>query len=288
MNKRSENGFTLIELLVTVTIMAVLTGFLLPVLLAARRWAWRINCASNLKQIGQACINYSKEHSAMYGRRSPFAHSPSSYKEVYWPYENWVRGTHDPEASGRTLGLLYPVYVKKDDLRIFICPAARKDDKNPPELKSGGTRDLITNEWVYVFKTRISYAYNSIRVRDYFQKVIMAADEDAVGTRNYPKDPDDNTKLYYQPSPNHHYKGANCLWISGRVSWQPCESERRGVVMKEGVRLTDFGIDGPPEPQDELGRWDPYDVYRVGHRTYYDNKRECDTWLKILPPPPPP
>lgn len=49
---RPRRGFTLIELLVVISIIGVLIGLLLPAVQAARRAARRIQCASNLRQVG--------------------------------------------------------------------------------------------------------------------------------------------------------------------------------------------------------------------------------------------
>ena len=62
MRQSTRKGFTLIELLVVIAIIAILAAILFPVFAKAREKARQTSCASNLKQLALAALQYGQDY----------------------------------------------------------------------------------------------------------------------------------------------------------------------------------------------------------------------------------
>src|SRR5213080_57528 len=63
---RSSRAFTLVELLVVIGIIALLISILLPSLNKAREAAKTLQCSAQLRQVGQAFVNYASNNKGFY------------------------------------------------------------------------------------------------------------------------------------------------------------------------------------------------------------------------------
>lgn len=106
---KKHTAFTLIELLVVVAIIVVLMAVLLPSLATARASAKRLQCASNMRQVGIAIQMYTAEHE---GTFPPVVPKGSVTGSDYWwlllpPYMMRDGLAHDWTSFNRMRKSLY-------------------------------------------------------------------------------------------------------------------------------------------------------------------------------------
>jgi prepilin-type N-terminal cleavage/methylation domain-containing protein len=109
-----RDGFTLIELLVVIAVIAILAALLLPAIQSAKEKAVKINCWSNLSQIGRAAEQYTTEFEGWLVGPQGITRSKRSGKISDSPNAGWADCVKEPVDTG----LMWRYCQDKD---VYLC-----------------------------------------------------------------------------------------------------------------------------------------------------------------------
>lgn len=141
--QRTQPGFTLVELLVVIAIIGILVALLLPAVQAARESARRIQCNSQLREIGLAVQNYHDVHNHF-----PTGRNKRDQYGVSWAYEILPQleqqAVHDAYVETERVDSELNAAAMRTPISVYACPSRRRaaadrdfDNEDAPSLVRG-------------------------------------------------------------------------------------------------------------------------------------------------------
>ncbi|MCW3058737.1 MAG: LmbE family protein [Capsulimonas sp.] len=206
--KTRQSGFTLIELLVVIAIIAILAAILFPVFAKAREKARQISCASNLRQLGLAAMQYVQDNDEILPGSS--YSNGGAGATGGWMYYQTYSATPAQDQFDPALGSLYP-YVKS--MGVYVCPddSGGRLSRDSYAINSCVNGTTLNNN-VYSGKSEAAF--------DDVSSFILFGEE-SFGTANQAAGSTDDAYLSYTGNviSTRHTEGSNSVFVDGHTKW---------------------------------------------------------------------
>ena len=248
-NHQDKHGFTLIELLVVIAIISILAAILFPVFARARESARRASCASNLKQMGLAIVQYTQDYDETY----PYLLEGNS---------GALKGGHFRKNFPIWADSVFP-YVK--NYQIFFCPS--NSLANVPVLDEANTPE-------YLVAPKIQASYGAAANTDPpYNLYALTLSGSAAMT-------------YGPPTKLSSFNNVSETFIVGEIQNSRTTSAGYNIVPLTNVRCTDPAHANPVCPGTnhfDGGNW----LYVDGHVKFMKKEQSGQNnnylWLRVKP-----
>jgi prepilin-type N-terminal cleavage/methylation domain-containing protein len=214
-----RSAFTLIELLICIAIIAILLGFLLPVVRNARNSGRELVCQNNLRQLMLAFRVFASDHDEQL---------PGSFWDLKFKTDpnpehwDWLRGSAAQWTSAPTGGTLFR-YVNREP-SLYRCPSTTVVESPPstvmgPGVGSNGHYDYVsmldlTGARMMNVKPMSRFTFPSGEIAYVATPVIVEGDPAKMNGFQFKSTHDSTDSM-----PHLHHGGAYYASIDASVHW---------------------------------------------------------------------